>query len=104
MHNKSRILLSTSVLCASALVFGNSPSYAFEFLPGDLVISTVSGTTLNNASPITLKQLSLSNNGTTATAAGSLVLPQTTVGANWAISGEYGSSSEGFLQRSANGQ
>ncbi|MBK5653308.1 MAG: PEP-CTERM sorting domain-containing protein, partial [Rhizobium sp.] len=92
------------VLGASALILGNSPSQAFEFLPGNLVISTVSGTTLDSASAITLKQFTLSNNGTTATAAGSLVLPQTTVGANSAISGEYGSASEGILQRSVNGQ
>ncbi|WP_080890919.1 MULTISPECIES: PEP-CTERM sorting domain-containing protein [Bradyrhizobium] len=104
MHKKSRILLSTTVLGASALILGNSPSQAFEFLPGNLVISTVSGTTLDSASAITLKQFTLSNNGTTATAAGSLVLPQTTVGANSAISGEYGSASEGILQRSVNGQ
>lgn len=38
-------------------------------------------------------------------AAGSLELPQTTVaGGNYAISGEYGSSSEGTLQLSGNGQ
>lgn len=104
MHKKSRILLSTTVLGASALILGNSPSQAFEFLPGDLVISTVSGTTLDSASPITLQQFTLGNNGTTATAAGSLVLPQTTVGANSAISGEYGSASEGILQRSVDGQ
>ena len=104
MHKKPRILLSTTVLGASALILGNSPSQAFEFLPGNLVISTVSGTTLDSASAITLKQFTLSNNGTTATAAGSLVLPQTTVGANSAISGEYGSASEGILQRSVNGQ
>ncbi|KIU49576.1 hypothetical protein QU42_06260 [Bradyrhizobium sp. UASWS1016] len=97
-------MLSTTVLGASALILGNSPSQAFEFLPGNLVISTVSGTTLDSASAITLKQFTLSNNGTTATAAGSLVLPQTTVGANSAISGEYGSASEGILQRSVNGQ
>jgi hypothetical protein len=38
------------------------------------------------------------------TAAGTLVLPQTSSGANSAISGEYGSASEGILQQSANGQ
>jgi hypothetical protein len=82
---------------------------AFTFMQGDLVIDTVtdsvsSSTPLDTASPITLQQLSLGSNGTSVTAAGTLVLPQTTVGANSAISGEYGSASEGILQQSVNGQ
>jgi hypothetical protein len=78
-----------------------------SFTPGDLVISTVSGTTLDTASPMTLQEFSLGAGGTSATSVGSLVLPQTTnqggVG-NSPISGEYGSASEGILQQSANGQ
>jgi hypothetical protein len=82
---------------------------AFTFTPGDIVIDTVtdsvsSSTPLDTASPITLQQFSLGANGTSVTAAGTLVLPQNTVGVNSAISGEYGSASEGILQRSANGQ
>ena len=82
---------------------------AFTFTSGDLVIDTVtdsvsSTTPLDTASPITLQQFSLGPNGTSVTAAGTLVLPQTTVGANSAISGEYGSASEGILQQSVNGQ
>jgi PEP-CTERM motif len=73
------------------------------FTPGDLVISTVSGDTLDAASPITLQQFGLSANGQTATPAGSLTLPRTASGANAPISGEYGSASEGFLQLSADG-
>ena len=80
------------------------------FIPGDLVISTVgdgdgSGTyTDNQGSPITLRDIS-----TTGVVNGTLVLPQTTtVNAQGvtesAISGEYGSSSEGSLERSADGQ
>ncbi len=91
------------------------------FTPGDLVISIYGqgapGDTTsygdNQASPITLQELSL--NGTSAaTPVGTLVLPQSApntagstsnaAGANWTISGEYGSSSEGALQRSADGQ
>jgi hypothetical protein len=86
------------------VVIASDPSYAFTFIPGDLVIDTVSGTTLDSASAITLQQFSLSADGTSVTAAGSLVLPQTSSGANSAISGEYGSASEGILQQSANGQ
>ena len=82
---------------------------AFTFTQGDLVIDTVtdsvsSSTPLDTASPITLQQFSLGANGTSVTAAGTLVLPQNTVGANSAISGEYGSASEGILQQSVNGQ
>lgn len=79
------------------------------FTPGDLVISISgdgndSGTYGDNqASPITLKELT-----TSGTIVGQLVLPQTTSIVNgvtqYAISGEYGSSSEGSLELAANGQ
>jgi hypothetical protein len=76
-----------------------------SFTGGDLVISTVSnGGGLDTASAIALQQFSLNSGGTTATAAGTLTLPQVNSGSNWAISGEYGSASEGILQQSANGQ
>ena len=97
-----------------------SPALAqstFIFNPADLVISVygqgAAGDTTtyldNGASPITLQQLSLTgvsstgvvSNTASAQAAGQLVLPQS--GAN-PISGEFGSSSEGVLQRSANGR
>jgi hypothetical protein len=78
---------------------------------GDLIISTVSNSTglsndsaLDSASPITLQELQLGASATTATSIGSLTLPQTTSGNNVAISGEYGSASEGILQQSANGE
>jgi hypothetical protein len=77
------------------------------FNPGDLVISTVSsynGGGLDSAAPIVLQQLQLDANGTSATFAGLLALPQTSNGLNSAISGEYGSASEGILQRSVDGQ
>ena len=74
-----------------------------SFTSGDLVISTVSGSTLDSASPITLLQFSLSSDGKTATSAGSLTLPQTPNGNNAPISGEYGSASEGFLTKSVDG-
>jgi hypothetical protein len=81
-----------------------------SFTAGDLVISTVTNSTdlsntaaLDTASPITLQEFSLGSDGTSATSVGTLTLPQTNTGANWAISGEYGSASEGFLQLSGNG-
>ncbi|HTY50936.1 MAG TPA: hypothetical protein VMB48_14700, partial [Steroidobacteraceae bacterium] len=94
----------------------------FSFTAGDLVVSvegngsntaaTSSGNTGsdagsyldNQAAPLTLYQFSL-NGTSSATQTGSLLLPQTSVaGGNYAVSGEYGSSSEGTLQLSGNGQ
>jgi len=101
-----RVLLAASALAALSI-----PAHAdsFSFDAGDLVVSiegdgSNTGTyTDNQAAPLTLEQFSL-NGTTSATAAGSLMLPQTTVGSQYAISGEYGSSSEGTLQLSGNGQ
>jgi uncharacterized protein (TIGR03382 family) len=80
----------------------------FTFNPGDLVVSVEgngsnTGTyTDNQAAPLTLFQYS--HTGTSsATFNGSLQLPQNASGANSAISGEYGSSSEGGLQLSGDG-
>lgn len=80
-----------------------------KFYAGDLVVSIVgdgdgSGTyTDNQATPITLEEIT-----TTGSIVGIMVLPQTTTIVNgtteYAISGEYGSSSEGYLQLSADGQ
>ena len=92
------ILLCTTSVQAASL-----------FTPGNLVVAVegagVRGATSgpyadNAAAPITLFQYS--HTGTaSATYVNSLVLPQTGAGA---ISGEYGSSSEGFLQRSGDGR
>ena len=76
-----------------------------SFTAGDLVVSVYgdgdgSGTYADNqASPITLEELS-----TSGAVAGQLVLPQTASGANQVFSGEYGSSSEGSLELSGDGQ
>jgi hypothetical protein len=102
----NRILRLKSALLATAALLGASGSTfadGFHFTEGDLVIDTVTGTTLDAASPMTLEEFSLSSGGTVATPAGSLTLPQTQNGANSPISGEYGSASEGFLQQSVNG-
>jgi hypothetical protein len=80
------------------------------FQTGDLVVSVegngvMGGTgtyTDNQAAPLTLFQFAPTGTSS-ATYAGSMALSQTTSGANSAISGEYGSSSEGALQLSGNG-
>lgn len=80
-----------------------------SFTEGDLVISIVgdgdgSGTyTDNQASPITLEEIT-----TTGEVVGTMVLPQATTVVDgvteYAVSGEYGSSSEGELQLSQDGE
>ncbi len=57
----------------------------------------------NQAAPFTLFQFAPSGTAA-ATFVNSLVLPQTISGANFPVSGEYGSSSEGTLQLSGSGQ
>ncbi len=82
------------------------------FSSGDLVVSTVSlqpsassaaNHGLDTASPITLTELQLGSGGTSATGVGQLVLTQVQNGSNSPISGEYGSASEGILERSVTG-
>jgi hypothetical protein len=93
----SGIALGAIALCLANSTLAN----AFEFTPGDLVIDTVTGSGLDSASPMTLQEFSLGGGGTSASPSGSLTLPQTGSGA---ISGEYGSASEGFLSQSVNSQ
>jgi hypothetical protein len=99
---------SRAALLASAAALAAGPMAAAAtitaFTANDLVISTVSGSTLDTAAPIVLQEFQLGTGGTSATSVGTLTLPQTSNGANSAISGEYGSASEGFLQQSVNGQ
>ncbi|MEB0011641.1 PEP-CTERM sorting domain-containing protein [Glaciimonas sp. Gout2] len=100
---------SSAVVLLGALFAASSAMSApiTSFTAGNLVISTVSsynGSGLDSAAPIVLVQLQLGAGGTTATQNGSLTLSQTNNGNNSAISGEYGSASEGILQTSVNGQ
>ena len=102
-------LLTSATLAASS--GGASAGSITDFTVGDLVIDTVTNSTslsnadaLDTASPMTLDEFSLGAGGTTASSVGTLTLPQTASGANWAISGEYGSASEGLLQLSGNGR
>ncbi len=109
-----RLGLATAAIVISTVARPASAAPITEFTPGDLVISTVSCSDptacnsstagLDTASPITLQEFQLGGGGTAVTPVGTLTLPQTSVGANSAISGEYGSASEGFLQLSTDGR
>jgi hypothetical protein len=98
---KFAVLLAATALPVAA--------HAFTFVKGDVVVSVEgngAGTGVvadNAAAPLTLYQFATTGTAA-ATYGGRLVLPQTTVGKNSAISGEYGSSSEGLLQRSVDGK
>jgi hypothetical protein len=75
------------------------------FTQGDIVVSvegaanTGGSYTDNQAAPLSLYEFT-----TAGTLAGTMQLSQTANGANMPVSGEYGSSSEGTLQLSGNGQ
>jgi hypothetical protein len=94
-----------------ALVFLLVPAYGSVFTTGNLVVSVEgnsvvggSGTyTDNQAAPLSLFQYSAVGTSS-ASYVNSVVLPQSQNGANLPVSGEYGSSSEGGLQLSGNGQ
>ncbi len=96
-------------LLLAGLLLSGPAQAASIFLPGGLVVSVEgngSSTGIyadNQAAPLTL--YSFSHTGTSSAAlTGSLMLPQTASGANHAISGEYGSSSEGGLQLTGDGK
>ena len=113
------------VLVAGATIGGTTSGYAdiptiTSFAFGDLVVSVegngpqTSGVnyTDNQAAPLTLYEYALSGTSS-ASFVGGLVLPQNANSAgtasvnasgNWDVSGEYGSSSEGTLQLTGNGQ
>ena len=97
-------LLASAALVSLAASGATKAASLTSFNASDLVIDTVTGSTLDTASPITLQEFSLGLNGATATSVGTLTLPQLSSGANSEISGEYGSASEGFLQLSGNGK
>ncbi|HTW73473.1 MAG TPA: hypothetical protein VMD56_00960 [Steroidobacteraceae bacterium] len=104
---------AVTIAAAAALTLGNPHSARaqtdFGFTPGDLVVSVegdgsdTGSYADGQASPLTLYEFSLGGS-TSASEVSSLELPQTMSGDNYAISGEYGSSSEGTLQLSGNGQ
>jgi hypothetical protein len=97
-------LLATTAFAGGTAAAVAGPAPIGDFTLGDLVVSAVTGSTLDSASPITLNEFSLGAGGSSASLVGALTLPQSPSGANWAISGEYGSASEGILQDSVNGR
>ncbi len=110
-----RLPVRLSLLASAAILYGASAGAQTLpfFTPGDLVVSSVQdssskngGAALDTASPITLTEYALSGTGSSASASavGTLVLPQTSNGVQSAISGEWGSASEGMLENSVNGQ
>jgi hypothetical protein len=113
-QRRGRVIEGRIITIALAAVFTlltAIPALAQTFTSGNLVV-TVEGNgvegassgpyTDNQAAPLTLFQFSI-NGTTSATYVNSYVLPQTASGANSPVSGEYGSSSEGTLQLSGDG-
>ena len=109
----AQVPLKTKLLISVAAIAAVSPAIAparaqtiSSFTEGDVVVSVegngsnTGSYTDNQAAPLTLYEYG--SNGTGFV--GSFQLPQTNSGANFAVSGEYGSSSEGTLQLSGNGR
>ncbi len=119
VERQIRTIILAVLFLMPALAFGQSNPF---FTPGNLVVSVegcgVEGGTCtgvpngtgagggygdNQAAPLTLFQYS--PNGTSSVSfINSMVLPQTTSGANVAVSGEYGSSSEGTMNLAGTSQ
>src|ERR1700734_417847 len=104
---KTRLLISVAAIAAVSPAIAPAQAQSISsFTEGDVVVS-VEGNgsntgdyTDNQAAPLTLYEDGSSGTGFV----GSFQLPQTNSGANFAVSGEYGSSSEGPLQLSGNGR
>jgi hypothetical protein len=109
MYPLRRVLQSSITKIAAVALLCTAQAFAGGFyLPGNLVVSVEgNGASTgsygdNQAAPLTLYQFHPTGT-TSASFVNLLELPQTGVGANSAVSGEYGSSSEGTLQLSGNG-
>ncbi len=103
---KTGLLVSVAaVVAASQAVTAADAASISSFTEGDLVVAVEgdgSGTgsyTDNQAAPLTLYEYGSGGAGFV----GSFTLPQSNSVANFPVSGEYGSSSEGTLQLSGNG-
>lgn len=106
-HPRTAIAAAVGMLLMTPAAFADS-----FFVPGNLVVSVegngVAGATSgpyrdNQAAPMTLFQYKTSGTSS-ASYVNSLTLPQSNSGKNYAVSSEYGSSSEGALQLSGNGK
>src|ERR1700733_553125 len=103
---RAALLTSAALLAGLAATRTAVAGQIYGFNPNDLVIDTVSslnGGGLDTAAPMVLDEFSLGAGGKSASNVGTLALPQTSNGNNSAISGEYGSASEGILQQSVDG-
>jgi hypothetical protein len=126
--NRICVSFAPILLLASVLSIGAFAQQSASFTPGNLVVSvegcgvhggtctavpngtgtgagnsSIGGYGDNQAGPLTLFQYT--PNGTSSvTYVNSIVLPQAISGANFPVSGEYGSSSEATIQLSGNGQ
>lgn len=109
-----RLSIAKTALALAVTLLATTPAFADTpfFDVGNLIVSVegngimgaTSGSYIDNqASPLTLFQFSTSGTSS-ATYINSLALPQTASGKNAAVSGEYGSSSEGGLQLSGDGR
>ena len=103
------MMLAATVAVIALPAFQPAAGYAYS--TGDLVISIEGqangALTLDQAGPIVLQEFT--HNGTSsASSVGQLALPQTATTingvTNYAVSGEFGSASEGLLQLSGNGK
>src|SRR5580692_7523347 len=104
---KTRLLISVAAIAAVSPAIAPAQAQSISsFTEGDIVVSVEgngsnTGSYANNqAAPLTLYEYGASGTGFV----GSFQLPQTNSGANFAVSGEYGSSSEGTLQLSGDGR
>ena len=107
MQPPSRLRLKNAALGVSAFLGLAAHSHAQLFTPGDLVVSTYGSTsaTLPDGAPTPLSLLEFSPLGGPALVTDVLPTANGVGGAgNLGVVGEYGSSSEGNIQLSGNGQ
>src|ERR1700729_2238948 len=107
MPQKTVLLFSVvAVVGASRTIAPANAADISSFTEGDVVVavegngSGAGSYTDNQAAPLTLYEYDPSG----ASMVGSFELPQNASGTNFAVSGEYGSSSEATLQLSGNGR
>ncbi len=106
---RPKTFLGALLLATTLTSVAQAATTISNLTPGDLVVlvegaGATSGVYSDNqAAPLSLFEYQGAGTSS-ATLIGAKVLPQTASGDNYAISGEYGSSSEGILQLSGNGK
>lgn len=97
------LLLAATTMASGADALTFARGRLVVSVEGNGVVGATGNYADNAAAPLTLFEYA--HTGTSAASyTGALVLPQSASGRNSAISGEYGSSSEGLLQRSTDGR